>query len=169
MKRHRVVILVISAVAAAILVCMQPDLTLACVYGAYDDIDVHSADTRHRVHMFCVRTSSEIRQSLLSQEAHRLGIAIPTPRVWKLANARYLRRHADCPYGVLLKSGDTLVDAFVKARTADDERRIIVNEFLMSLRTERPHEVYRCLCGLLERVNSGDTGGSMGRSPIKMK
>lgn len=173
MKYYRIMMpLAIAIAVGVVLVCMHLDFVLACLFRSYDDIDIHSADTRHRTYVLFVQTSNDIQQSLLSVEASRLGIGIPVPRVWKLANAKYFRRHGDCKYGILLKSGDTLVEALVRAGTADDERRIVVNEFLVSLRTESPHEVYKCLCGLLERVNTRQeriTPGNRGRSPIRGK
>ncbi len=101
------------------------------------EIDINSGDLRGVVPMPDGSSKHGIYESYLSREVRRLGIPIPAERKWRLFMAGGGSRGV-CGLPVYSHLGTPvrlLLEALDEARAADDERRSVLERFMMSLRT----------------------------------
>lgn len=101
-------------------------------------MDINSGDIRHAVHVFRLRVKGEIQESDLSREVRRLGIDIPATRVWKRAFESYLveGRSINWKYGHVDVASDQLLGILDETNASDEERRVVLEKFMASLRME---------------------------------
>jgi hypothetical protein len=99
------------------------------------DLDLNSGDLRYRVCVCFLPVRSEIRESSLSREVRRLDLATPRSRAWRPAFVqRHEPTHADYWYGHFITGiFDPLVRLLDEARVPDEERRMILGQFMKSL------------------------------------
>jgi hypothetical protein len=100
------------------------------------DLDINSGDLRNRVYVCYLPVRSKITESTLSHEVRRLSVAVPANRVWRPAFVqRREPTHSDYLYGRLVSGVfDQLVTLLDETHTPDEERRVILDQFMKSLR-----------------------------------
>jgi hypothetical protein len=97
---------------------------------------------------------SEIQESDLSREVRRLAIDIPATHVWKRAFESYLveGRYINCKYGSVCVGYHQLLSILDEVKAPDDERRVILEKFMTSLRTEDAGRAWWQGCLLIDEV-----------------
>jgi len=107
------------------------------------DMDINSGDYRYQEFRGDRLVKSEIHESALSQEARRLGIDLPAERRWKpMHRNRPGGRHEDSAYGFVMGVGNDLVRILAATNRPDDERRVVLAEFLTMLHRDGPLQVW---------------------------
>lgn len=152
MRVRMTFIALIAAILAISAFCVCALLTQSWLFSKHVHIDINSGDIRWQVRLCSLKITDRIDESLLSQEARRLEIDVPTGRVWKSVGTRYIAGSGSGSYGITMGLGDALVQSMIAANTPDPERRVIIERFLSTLRTKTPHEVYARFIGLAEDV-----------------
>jgi len=110
-----------------------------------NDMDINSGDVRHCVFLRCpwigdVPVKSAVHDSRLSQEARRLGIDIPSTRAWRLMDRHYEGVFEDRVYGLFVFGvSKRLLAILDETNTPNEERRVILERFLTSMRTQEWH------------------------------
>jgi len=110
-------------------------------------MDINSDDIRHCVFLRCpwmgdLPVRSTVHESVLAQEVQRLGITIPAKRIWRLMDRHYNGVFEDGVYGLFVSGVPRYLFSILdKTQPPDEERRVILERFLTSLRTEEPHLV----------------------------
>jgi len=97
------------------------------VFNFNTDIDINSGDFRDRVCVFCAPVKDRVYDSELSREVRRLGVGIPATRVWKRMGQKYIR---------VLISCEELLNTLNEVKAPDEERRVVLERLMTSLRTE---------------------------------
>jgi hypothetical protein len=108
------------------------------VFSTNGEMDINSGDMRARACLFGVPIKSRIHESSLSEEIRRLGIAIPATRVWRRTgqNCVVQRTIVDSKYCRVLVSCEQLLSMLDQVNAPDEERRMVLERFMTSLRTE---------------------------------
>jgi hypothetical protein len=128
------------------------------------DLDMNSGDLRHRVCVCFLPVRSTIRESSLSRELRRLGLATRTTRAWRPAFVQQREpRHVHYLYGPFLTGVfDPLVRLLDEACVPDEERRMILSQFMKSLQLrhafDAQDEAYSLMTAIREKY-----GASRGR------
>ena len=154
MKSSVASVALITGIVAICVFCGCLLLGKAWVFSETVEIDINSGDTRHQIRVCSVKTKDEIEQSLLSREAARLAIDIPTTRQWKSGGMRLIGGSRSAAYGITIGAGDQLVKLLVETNAPLAERRDVLERFLAILRTGTPHEIDRELYLLSEEVRA---------------
>jgi hypothetical protein len=110
---------------------------------ARQDLDLNSGAFRYQEDSTASSGKTTIVESPLSREVRRLGIKVPETRNWQ---PMYIEKHngglhADFIYPKVVQVANQLLRLLEKTGTADNERRLILEKFMMSLRTEDPSRV----------------------------
>jgi hypothetical protein len=142
-------VLALGPVALACLLCVCSLFGSRWIFSEHMEIDINSGDTRCQVRLCSLKVVDRIDESLLSREAHRLGIDMPATREWKSGGTRFFGGEGYSPYGLILGAGDHLVERLNETNTPDQERRVILEKFMRVMRTQVPHEIDRELSRLL--------------------
>jgi len=122
------------------------------------DIDVNSADLREQIQICFIPVSSDIRESLLSAEARRLGIALNARRAWRRASEEGIGSgsYVDYKYARLVSNHSLVVSLFDGAKTSDADRRAAVDRLITTLRTRTPNEAVSLSDELLAEIKAED-------------
>ncbi len=104
------------------------------------DIDINSGDFRGLRPTLDAAHQYVIYESKLSKEVRRLGIPIPEERRWKVAGRRSAGgMDVYYVYESLPSVIHALMTTLDEADAPDEERRDVLERFMMSLRTDRAH------------------------------
>ena len=103
------------------------------------EVDINSGDYRSNQYLADLSVKSTTFASQLSKEVRRLGLDTPASPTWKPAiQESHVPGDFDFSYARAVKVGEQLVGFFQMTQTSDDERRVILAEFMKSLRTQTP-------------------------------
>lgn len=104
------------------------------------DMDINSGALRHQVRVLTLPVAEEKEDSRLSREVRRLGIVTPETPLWKRTSESRLWRgiHVCHIYGGVLARATELVMSLELAETPDDERREVLQRFMVALQSADP-------------------------------
>ncbi len=130
-------IVCIVVVLALSVLCSWLLLDQAWLYCAHTDIDINSGDTRYQVRIFSLLVTTEIRESALSREIRRLGIAVSPTRAWKRTSEARIVNASDSYYlyGSVIVQCLYLLNVLDHVNASDEERRVILCKLMTSLQT----------------------------------
>lgn len=104
------------------------------------DLDLNSGDFLYYEGFSDPSGRIGVCESDLSKEVRRLGIPVPRTRNWQLMwkKTESPGLHVMYAYPEVVRSANRLVGLLDKVNAPDDERRSILEEFMVILRTEAP-------------------------------
>ena len=154
-----IVSLSIGLVLVALLVPLLGDPRL---YRIDKYIDANSGDLRVQVYICSLQAESYVKSTPFSKEVRRLGIPIAENRMWRPVSTRCLRggRHIHYTYRKTIRKCDELMEMFDQRNVPDEDRRIILQNVLAALQSERGRKLSAIdaeLNSLAERVRKTPT------------
>jgi hypothetical protein len=157
MKTCEARILLLGILLAVVLLWLHPLLGHPWIFSAHEDIDINSGDIRHQVYVCSFRVKDGIEESAFSREVRRLGIAIPTPPVWKRVQTRFLVSSicVDYTYGPAIGACNSLLAVLTESNASDQDRRIILQKFLATLQNATARTIMEGLHESLENIKKG--------------
>jgi hypothetical protein len=152
-----IVILVIGSILVALLVPLLGDPR---VYRIDKSIDANSGDLRVQVYICSLQTKSYVESTPFSREVRRLGIPLVENRMWRPVSTRCLTRgrHITYTYRRTIRQCDELMEMFDHGNVPDENRRIILQNILAALQSEKGGKLSAIdaeLNSLAERVYRG--------------
>ena len=104
-------------------------------------MDVNSGDVRAVTTLRGLRIWDNVRTTPFSREVRRLGIAVPKDRVWRLARteqAMLMGTHSHARLDPVRHDLGLLMEIFIIGNVPDQERLVILESILESLKNKRP-------------------------------
>ncbi len=144
MAQRRITSRTTKRLAAAVLLLLGlgiwPLLGQSWVFLRSTDLDINSGMLRHQVHVLSVRVRERKEESALSREVRRLGIVTAEMPLWKRTSESRLWRgiHVCYIYGGVLARATELVMSLELAEAPDDERREVLQRFMVALQSADP-------------------------------
>ncbi|MDI6450096.1 hypothetical protein [Anaerobaca lacustris] len=137
-KGTRPLLLIAGLVVVGLCLCLL--LGARWVFLRATDMDINSGVLRHQVRVLTLPVAEEQEDSPLSREVRRLGIVTAETPLWKRTSESRLWRgiHVCYIYGGVLARATELVMSLELSKTPDDERREVLQRFMLALQSADP-------------------------------
>lgn len=136
-KGTRRLLLIAGLVVVGLCLCLLSGARW--VFLRATDMDINSGVLRHQVRVLSLPVAEE-EDSPLSREVRRLGIVTAEAPLWKRTSENRLWRgiHVCYIYGGVLARATELVMSLELAAAPDDERREVLQRFMVALQSADP-------------------------------
>lgn len=122
-------------------------------------VDVNSGDLKMETTICGLRIWNRIRKTPFSREVRRLGIAVPQDRAWRLARteqAMLMGTHSHARLDPVRHDLRLLIEIFTVGKVSNQDRLVILESILKSLKKNRPGGEIRDQIKALEEEVCGE-------------